>query len=243
MINQTQFQKLYNFLKNEIPITESYSPEHYGASNCNGLSSVKRILYCVTPSPAIDAYFIEKDYDLLICRHIGSSTVPNLTFHTALDFCEGGLTNYWNNIIGVKNPKQIIKNAGIYGELRKEISFTELVAKLDFAVDGIIGQVESNKSIIRSVAICSGFGAIIQRNVEDLNVDCYILGQTLYDFELNSSKLNGIIELGHTKSERIGVHCLRKMLKRFNPNILVDFTPLELDVYGTEVSKRRLKPF
>jgi putative NIF3 family GTP cyclohydrolase 1 type 2 len=230
----SQFKRLYNFLKTNIPIEDSYSKETYGESNCEDLEDVQKILYCVTPSPEIDKYFYENNFDLLICHHIGFSKVPHLTFHTALDFCKGGLTNYWEDFLGIEEPKSIHRNAGSYGKLKEPILFEQLVKKLDLKVDGILGQTKSKSDIITSVAVCSGFGAVIQSYVEELNVDCYILGQTSTKFE--NTKLNGIIELGHTKSETIGGECIQDMIMQFDDSIEVSVAPLELDTYGNEVA-------
>ena len=235
MVRMAKFDEIYSLLKSKIPKEDSYHNETYGDDNCEGLEEVRKILYCVTPSREIDEYFKENNYDLLICHHIGSSSVPNLTFHTALDFCEGGLTDYWSKLVGIKNPLPIQKNAGAYGEINP-ISFKDLVDKIDKEVDGIIGQCIAKNDVIRTIAVCSGYGAIIQKAVEKLDVDCYVLGQTYSKFK--DTELNGIIEVGHTKSERIGVYSIRNILKDYQ-DIVVDVAPLDIDTYGSEVSVRR----
>ena len=228
------FKEIHDLLLKKIPVEDSYSQEKYGAFNCDNLQEVKKILYCVTPSDRIDKYFKDNDYDLLIAHHIGSSSHPYMIFHTALDFCKGGLTDYWSTLLKIKDPQYIQKNAGLYGKI-DPIPFDELVEKIDKEIDGIEGQIYSKNEIIESVAVCSGLGAIIQKSVEALDVDCYILGQTWSDVE--NTKLNGMIETGHTKSERIGVHTIRNILKDYN--LQIDVAPLDIDVYGSEVHVKK----
>lgn len=232
----TKFKTIYDRLLLSIPKKDSYWDEPYGATNCQDLEEVSKILYCVTPSQAIEKYFKENNFDLLISHHIGGTSLPHLTFHTAFDFCEQGLSAFWAKTVGIKNPQFIEKNAGVYGPI-DPISFEELCAKVEGACEEIIGIKESRKDIITSVAVCSGLGGVILSSVEKLAeqglIDCYILGETTKAFK--DTKIDAMIEMGHTKSERIGGNLIKEMLKDLQ--VEVHTAPLDIDVYGGEVHR------
>ena len=73
----------------------------YGIEDHN--KTVKKVLYCVTPSHEIESYAKDHGYDLVISHHptYACRGIPHLIFHTALDCCEGGLNDMWRDHLGL----------------------------------------------------------------------------------------------------------------------------------------------
>ena len=230
-----KFSKLINTLIQAIPEETGYSyGEQYGAYNCKDLKEVQKVLYCVTIGPEIEDYFLANGYDLLISHHPFNipKNIPTLIFHTALDCCQGGLNDIWADILGIKNPKPIDKEIGRYGEI-DPISFKDLVEKIRNFPGDIIGETYSTVDVIKSVAVCTGLGGLINNKALQTGVDCYIIGENIVPAK--QTGIPALIEVGHTLSERVGVIFFQKIL----PEIQVDVAPLDIDIFNEEVYRSR----
>lgn len=215
-----------------IPREVEYSKgEMYGPINCEGLTHVNRVLYCVTPTPEVANMFRENNYDLLISHHpyTAGKDIPQLVFHTALDCCEGGLNDMFKDHIGLDDAAHFDDTLGWYGKLKKPMTFRELTNKVKELTGDIIGECYSDKEMIESVVICTGLGGMVNREAAKTKADCYILGENVRSAR---PMFKSSIEVGHTLSERIGVHFFRKL---FGSAVDVDVAPLECDYFGNEV--------
>lgn len=212
-----------------IPQEDTWgSKEAYGPYNVDPSSGVRKILYCVTPTPEVVSYFKKNKYDLLISHHPFPTNVPQLIFHTALDCCKGGLNDQWATALGIKNPEHFDRNLGWAGQI-EPISFQNLCKKIEsFTERKILGQAVSKKSMIESVVVCSGLGGLVLDTALKTKADCYILGEALWDAK--KSGFNAVIETGHTNSEWIGIHLFRKLL----PQVTIDLAPETIDYFGDE---------
>jgi putative NIF3 family GTP cyclohydrolase 1 type 2 len=225
-----------------IPPTNTWSGtegEPYGAFHVPPQLEIKRVLYCVTPTPKVVKYFKDQGYDLLISHHPYITGVPQLIFHTALDCVKGGLNDMWADHLGLVTNKRFNDNLGPYGEI-EPISFEDLVYKIKDFAGGLKGHVYKSPSapeVVSSIAICTGLGGMVTNLARSSKVDCYIIGENIASPE--GSGFNFLIEIGHTLSERIGGKLFEEIL---NPHgIQVDIAPLDIDVFGTEIFKGRKK--
>lgn len=234
-----KIRELIDICNRAIPREVEYMEgEPYGPYNITDSmmeADVSKVLYCVTPTPAVVKLFKDGGYDLLVSHHPYVQRVPHLVYHTALDCCEGGLNDLWRDALGVKNAKHFDKDLGWYGEI-DPIPFDELVEKVREFCGGVKGQKYVNPKsdkIIRSVVICTGLGGLVNNKAATTKADCYILGEACDRADKMGFK--AVIETGHTLSEWIGVKVFRKLLEPHG--IVVDQAPFEADVFGTEVFK------
>jgi putative NIF3 family GTP cyclohydrolase 1 type 2 len=220
----------------EIPESVSWSQgEYYGAYNIDNYgATVTKVLYCVTPTKAVQRYFKENGYDLLISHHPYMTDLPQLIYHTALDCCEGGLNDMWRDHLELQAPyKHFDGTLGWHGEI-KPILFSELVAKSARLSGKIIGETFSAfgpDALIKTVVICSGLGGMVNAQALATEADCYIIGQNV--MAGNETGFRAVIETGHTASEWIGVN----LFKRILAGVQVDLAPEALDVYGQEYNR------
>lgn len=214
--------------------------EAYGAHGITDFDKdVKKILYCVTPSPKVRKYFKENGYDLLISHHPFEAGVPQLIYHTALDCCEGGLNDMWADAVGIdrKTRKHFDKDLGWAGELTIPCMFDDLIRRVSAFTD-ISGQIYcEGYSKIKTVVVCSGLGGMVDNLALESGADCYILGEAIRP--ATGMGFKAVIETGHTNSEWMGVNFFRHLLRR--SGVVVDGTPLDIDVYGTEFYRNELE--
>lgn len=219
-----------------IPREVEYTAgEPYGPYNIDDLDvEVKKALYCVTPSRAIEKFFREGGYDLLISHHPYIVRVPQLIYHTALDCCEGGLNDMWADALRIEDRKHFDKDLGWVGKLPEPLTLTELVREVEAFCGPVEGQVytKNHGQLIESVSICSGLGGLVDNKAKKYNADCYILGEAIRP--AHEMGFNAVIETGHTRSEWIGWRFFTKLLGPHG--VYVDY-PEEmryLDVFGVE---------
>jgi len=208
--------------------------EAYGAYHIDHEADVKRVLYCVTPTPRLITFFKKSQYDVLISHHPYVAGVPQLVFHTALDCCDGGLNDQWRDALDVTEAKHFDGNLGWFGKVRP-IAFPVLVEKVRAFAGDVIGQVHwtGGTRMVESVVICTGLGGLVASEASATNADVYIIGENLQAAETTGTA--GVIEVGHTLSEWMGVNLFKRLLEP--QGIVVDLAPLELDVFGCETFK------
>jgi len=215
--------------------------EKYGANSLvSDVRSVNRVLYCVTPTLEVQRYFRENAFDLLISHHPMASEVPTLTFHTALDCAEGGLNDRWRDALGLRNARHFDGNLGWAGEI-DPVPYAELVARCAAFAGGLDGETywkPGKSDLVHSVVLCTGLGGMVTSEAGESGAEVYVVGQNL-----QASKdmgFRGVIEVGHTLTEWIGVDLFRSLL---NPHdVVVEQAPIAIDRYGSEVyagTKRR----
>ncbi len=222
---------VYEKLSAAIPKSSTWGGEElYGKNEIfDGDAEINKILYCVTKSYDVEKYCETNGYDLLISHHpMLSNKVPQLAFHTALDCCEGGLNDQWRDALGLTNYKHFDKNLGWFGSV-PPITGSELISKItDFAGTPPIGLVTGADVIISSVVICTGLGGLVYEEALATGADCYVTGQ----LSKGGGGFKSTIEMGHTISERCGINLIRKVL---GPSVVVEETPIAIDIFGGEV--------
>jgi putative NIF3 family GTP cyclohydrolase 1 type 2 len=211
--------------------------EPYGPYHINPGAQVRKVLYCVTPTRAVTERVVREEYDLLISHHpFVDGRVPQLVLHTALDCCPGGLNDQWRDALGLRDARHFDGRLGWYGDI-EPMSFDELVVRCEaFCGAPLLGQLYTRRELIRSVVICTGLGGMVTRQARSTGADCYILGEATGPAA--SMGFEAVIEIGHTLSEQVGVHLVRRLL----PELVVDLAPLAEDVFGREVHARRPSP-
>ena len=225
---------------NAVPYTETWRGagiEAYGVtSQARWPKEIKKVLFVVTGSKAVDQYAMDNGYDAIIAHHPlhTGNYVPTLTFHTCFDCCKGGMNDLWAEALGVTKDKHIDEHLGRVGRFNRPMTFGALLAKVEKFIGGqILGQVWSRDGYakqIKSVAICTGLGGMITDLVYPHEADCYITGEMVSE----SAMFPALIETGHTLSEQVGVKFFQKLLKE--DGVQVDCCPIGLDVYATEVA-------
>lgn len=211
--------------------------EAYGEYNIEDHNkTVKKVLYCVTPTQQVQTHFRDHGYDLLISHHPYPTKVPQLIFHTALDCCEGGLNDMWRDHLELKNTyKHFDGTLGWHGEI-EPIHFSDLIAKVGRLSGAMLGETFNHLGMndtIKTVVICSGLGGMVNEQALATGADCYIIGQNI--MPAIDTGFKAIIETGHTASEWIGVNFFRTLLA----GIQVDLAPAEADYFGEEYYRVR----
>jgi putative NIF3 family GTP cyclohydrolase 1 type 2 len=224
-------RRVIKILKEGIPEDVAcWKNESYGDYNVEPEKDIRRVLYCVTPTYPVVEYFKERGYDLLVCHHPYRVPVPQFIAHTALDCCAGGLNDQFRDALQIKEARHFDGTLGWYGKI-DPISYPDLCRKVErFIRYPIVGQKHNTLPTIRSVVVCSGLGGSVNSKALATGADCYILGEAVS--KAKDTGFQSMIETGHTHSEWIGVHHIRKLL---NPvSIRVDCAPVGIDRYSDE---------
>jgi putative NIF3 family GTP cyclohydrolase 1 type 2 len=192
-------------------------------------------MYCVTtPNEAGVKYFKENGYDLLVAHHPVNLNydLPTMVFHTALDCCKGGLNDQWKDILKIQGAQHFDKNLGWYGEIEPK-TLDQLVTQIEQQLGHKVqGQIYGPKTgLIKTVAVCSGLGGLVNGSALKTNVDCYIVGEAVSLAE--KSGFLYYIEVGHTISEQMGVNVIKEVLEPHG--IQVDLMPIEFEGWKREV--------
>lgn len=217
-----------------IPESETWERvrgEAYGPQGIVSGADVRRVLYCVTIGPAVEDYWRQGGYDLLVAHHPfrPRSPIPNVVLHTALDSVPGGLNDLWRDALGLEEARPITGNLGWVGRVPK-VPFEKLVTRIRDFAGGIEGQVVSAKKSVSSVAICTGLGGFVADEAAATGADVYVTGElTQWAADVG---MPAVIEVGHTRSETVGVATIQAVL---GPGIQVDAAPLEIDRWAGEV--------
>ena len=164
-------------LEARVPEKDSWHSELYGPLHVKPNAGIKKVLYCVTATDAVQDYFYEHSYDLLISHHpFPAHGIPQFICHTALDCCEGGLNDMWAKQLKLQGAKHFVDNLGWFGEIEPK-TFEQLCKEIEAFAGPIRGQKFNTTKIIRSVCICTGLGGLVIREAASSKADCYILGE------------------------------------------------------------------
>ncbi|MCC7404566.1 MAG: Nif3-like dinuclear metal center hexameric protein [Bdellovibrionales bacterium] len=229
-------------LYERIPVEDAWTQgEPYGwIGTPDGLAGpVNKVVYCVTsPNQEGVRFFRESGFDLLVAHHPINLNphLPTMVFHTALDCCRGGLNDQWRDILQIKNARHFDKNLGWYGKI-EPLTLGQLVGRIEAALgDEIQGQTFGPKNeFIKSVAVCSGLGGLVNSLALKTRADCYIVGEAAGVAAKAGFKF--YIEIGHTLSERMGVNVVREVLTPHG--IQVDLMPIEFESWPAETFGNR----
>lgn len=231
-------KELTQILLKNVPYRDTWAKgEAYGPYNTrkNKSGTVKRALYCVTPTDAVVDHFNREKYDILLTHHPFVKGVPQWIAHTALDCTNGGLNDQWRDAIGMKNAKHFDGNLGWVGEI-EPTSLKDLISRCeDFVGTKLIGEHHGHEHPIKTVAICSGLGGAVEHLAEKTGADCYLIGEASKHHSMSNFKAR--IECGHTISEHsTGLNFFRKVLGPHG--VQVDGSSLDHDKYSGEVYNR-----
>jgi putative NIF3 family GTP cyclohydrolase 1 type 2 len=213
----------------EIMANEPYG--YRGPRDAN--AEIQRVLYCVTPSTAIETYYRLNRYDLVVSHHPTylRNDIPHVILHTALDCCDGGLNDQWRDGLGIRNALHFDHRLGWYGDI-EPIDFDALCVKVSaFMERPIIGARHSLLDTIKSLVVCSGLGGSVVSTAHATGADCYITGELTTP--AHTTGFPAIIETGHTNSEWIGARLIRKLLEPHG--VTVEVAPDSCDRFGREV--------
>lgn len=226
-----------------IPKEDSWCREMYGIQGTPDLAKkINKVLFCVTPTFDVERYAKDNNYDAIISHHpiplVGDYGIPHFIYHTALDCCKGGLNDMWRDALGLQNSVHFDKNLGWVGKV-DPISPEDLIKKVEsFTGTKIQGHNAFACDVVTSIAICTGLGGLVTDSLSSFKPDCYIVGEDVRPPEDTIEMgINGIIEVGHTVSENIGVKLIRKALEPLG--VQVDLANADIDYFGNEVYNKR----
>jgi len=215
--------------------------EQYGAYNVVGNPEVTKVLYCVTPTPAVRTYMLRHGYQLLISHHPYLAGCPQFIAHTALDCGVGGLNDLWRDALGVQQAEHFDDTLGWSGAIAP-VPFAALVDQCRAFAGDVIGQrwtAPGTDGMIRSVVICTGLGGMVVGEAAATGADCYILGENTKAPE--DCGFKAVIEIGHTLSEWIGVRVFQELLGPLG--IQVDGAPFAIDRFGNEICGSKARSY
>ena len=205
---------------------------------CRENLSVERILLCVTATSEVERYAQEKYYNLVVSHHPMLIDHPQVVLHTALDCCPGGINDLWAEVLDMdmSTAEHFDGTLGWRGSLKTPLLYHDLLAKVEGLIcTPIIGIRDHDVDEIRHVVICSGLGGLVYDKANawgNKNKACYITGELCY---YKHGDFGGIIETGHTLSERIILPKLKDIIVKAFPDVQVDVAPIEMDYFGREV--------
>jgi putative NIF3 family GTP cyclohydrolase 1 type 2 len=210
----------------ERSLGECYGPGHIIPERI-----VRKALYAVTITPEVEDLFMGGGYDFLFAHHPfrPRKAIPHFLAHTAFDCCVGGLNDLWAEKLGLRDANPITDHLGRFGRI-EPVSFEALCERIRDISGGIEGQVHGGENMIESVAVCSGLGGWIAREAEATRADVFVTGELSQPAA--SLAFPGVIEMGHTRSERVGVEVIRRIL---GSEVQVDAAPLGIDYFSEEI--------
>ncbi len=112
--------------------------------------------------------------------------------------------------------------AGIFGQLPEPMTSDLFLHKVKQAFElNYVRHTKPQSKPVSTVAICSGAGAFLIRNVNQMNIDAYLTGDLKYhDFQGVSDNLL-LADIGHYESEQFVKEMLKELLIENFPNFAV----------------------
>ncbi len=177
----------------------------------------------IKPIKSIDFNSITGD----IIYKAAQNKISIISSHTSFDKAENGLNDLFAEMINLKNiscleiksckPLENKKKIGLgrKGELEKSISLLNFAKKIKkkFNLKYLKTAGDINL-LIKTVAVCTGSGGSLMDDFFKSKADVFVTGDIKYhearDIE---NKSLGLIDVGHFKSEHIGVNLIVEKLK------------------------------
>ncbi|MBF0303555.1 MAG: Nif3-like dinuclear metal center hexameric protein [Desulfamplus sp.] len=250
----TTVKEIFSIINDIAPFTLAEEWDNCGLQVGNFSWCVKKILVALDISMDVMNHAAASRSDLVVSHHplmlyppksIDFSKMPGsaiaiaalhkisvISAHTNLDKVDGGLNDYFANIIGLKNLRIFISSnhssehldkstnrdnlngIGRTGELEQPLSLQEfaLYIKKRLKLETIRMTGNHNLSI-KKVALCTGSGGSLLKDFFKSGADVYVTGDVKYHEARQIEEAGlGLIDVGHFASERIAVELLCKKL-------------------------------
>lgn len=174
----------------------------------------------ITHHPVIFSPLKNIDYDSAVAKLV-SSRIAVISSHTCFDAANGGMNDILCEKLELKNIRPVPCSDGFEfraGELEKATSVEVLARHTAKKLGSDCVSCSLHDKIVTRVAICSGAGSSVCREVISSGAEVFITGELKYNniIELYESGV-AVVLAGHFETEQIFKETLQKKLsKHFN---------------------------
>jgi dinuclear metal center YbgI/SA1388 family protein len=211
---------------------------------------VRRMMTCLTITPATAAEAIQGGADLIVGHHplpftavrrvTADTTVGRLLLdliaarigvfspHTSLDSAAEGINQHLAAGLGLRGIVALVphvegQGAGRYGWLEEPVALEQLARRLmDFLHIERLQMVGDPQRPVRMVAVACGSGGELLGPASSAGCDALVIGETRFHTCLEAeAKGIGLLLPGHFASERFALDTLAALLARQFPDIEV----------------------
>lgn len=193
--------------------------------------NTKKIMICVSVTPAIVKQAIELGCDMIICHHplifhpirkindikiikAIQNNIQIYAVHTNADKTIGGTTDTMARMLQLKSIEAINDFVKI-GSYKAPVSIDEFISilKLIFNVEKIKVSNLANKKVIKNIALCAGAGSEFLGELHKYNIDAYVTGDLKYHDVVDINKF-AIFDIGHYESEKPFVEQMTNIIRK-----------------------------
>lgn len=207
---------------------------------------VRRVMTCLTVTPATAAEAIRSRADLIVAHHpLPFAALKRLTSettsgrllldliaartavyspHTAFDSAAAGINQRLATGLGLRGvvplaPHAEGQGAGRWGWLEEPLALCKLAGRVqDFLAIERLQLVGDSEQTVRAVAVACGAAGELLDVARSAGCDCMVLGETRFHACLEAEACGlGLILPGHFASERFAVECLADVLSQQFP--------------------------
>ncbi len=226
-----------DFLESYAPLWLAEDWDNVGLLVGDGNAAVRRLMTCLTVTPATVAEAIRQQADLVVAHHpipfrplkrltsetttgrlllnLIAARVAVCSLHTAFDSAQGGINQRLAEGVGLQGIAPLIADeqgsgAGLYGWLDKPLTLTGLVALVEelLSIDHLQAVGNPGKEV-RSVAVACGAADTFLAAARDQGADAMLLGEARFHTCLEAAAADLALVLpGHFASERFALEHL-----------------------------------
>lgn len=237
------------FLQRLAPPTLAESWDNVGLLVGDGHRRARRIMTCLTVTPASAAEAIEHQADLIVAHHplpfhplrqlttahatgrllleLVAAGVAVYSAHTAFDSAPEGINQQWAKGMGLRGVAPLVAEggrlSGRWGWLVEPITLRQLAERVkDFLSITALQMIGRGEQLVRSVGVACGAGGEFLDAVAHNGCDALITGEARFHTCLEAEAAGlGLILAGHYASERFAMDCLAGLLAQRFPEIEV----------------------
>lgn len=207
-----------------------------------GTEEIKRIGYCTNLTLETIEEARKNNIDLMVTHHdawdfifglkdacrekLLQNNISHYFSHLPLDDCDFGTNNSLIQKLGLKNVEKSHLEDGFYcgriAEFSEEITFEELVRKLEILLEEPVKAWKFGDGVIKKVGLVCGGGGLTPdvKEAVERNCDVYITGEkVLYTIEYAKFARMNLIIGSHTFTEVFGIESLAIKIKEKYNNI------------------------
>lgn len=231
-----EIKELHNYIDNLFDTTNNESYYNESGLTVDMNNNIKRVGYCVNLTMETVNEAIKNKVDLIITHHDAWDFIYGLKEECIKKLKANGISHYFNHLplddakfgtnerlAKVLGLEKIIKSheyqgfyCGRIGEYSRPIEFSELIKRMEDALE------ESNKSWkfndrkIKKVGIVCGGGSdtSLLKTAYDMDCDVYITGEkVVYTIQYSQFVKMNLIIGSHTFIEFLGIEGLAKQIE------------------------------
>lgn len=242
---------IYTYLSDKYDFSTALSYDNVGHLVGSLQNTVTGIVVCLDCTDEAVTQAVEEGANLIVSHHpvifdplksvtdnsvvyrLIRNDVSVISVHTNLDQADGGINEVLAMTIGLENIEKVTDSEGfVYriGETNEPVdadTFAKLVSdKLTLPVKYV-----GENTHIRRVAVCSGSGGSMLREVAETGVEAFVTSDIKHDVFLGAHAIGMVLlDAGHFNTEDIIVAPLAKELSKAFPKIRVTenhFSPIK----------------